>query len=150
MEVAGHGGTSDHAAHATRLATDMLTLSYTNTCFTIVANLALTQLCQSYTGGSYMAVAGHDGASDHAARAMRLAADMLTHVSSSTFCGERLQLVIGVHCGPAQCGVVGTEAPRFALFGDAAATAMALQVGCIWGHAVVLSAAASWAACITV
>lgn len=44
-----------------------------------------------------MVIAGHDGARDHALRALRLAADMLAHANGHTFCGERLQ--VGGLCG---------------------------------------------------
>lgn len=88
-----------------------------------------------------MVVAGHDGARDHALRATRLAAAMLAHATSNTFCGERLQLSVGLHCGPVHCGVVGVTNPRLALFGDTVVTAISLQSRGLPGCALMSAAA---------
>ena len=72
-------------------------------------------------GDAYMLVAGHeaDSQSDHALRAVRMAADMVEVARSLTMPnGEPLRIRAGIHSGPAFSGVVGHLRPRYCLFGD--------------------------------
>lgn len=57
-------------------------------------------------GDAYMVVAGHDGASDHAARVLRMAMDMLAlvHAIKQPNQRESVRIRIGVHSGPAYAG----------------------------------------------
>ena len=72
-------------------------------------------------GDAYMLVAGHeaDSQSDHALRAVRMAADMVEVARGFTMPnGEPLRIRAGIHSGPAFSGVVGHLRPRYCLFGD--------------------------------
>ena len=78
-------------------------------------------------GDSWMGVAGlmddeHLEKPDHAARVARFAIEAVKAAGSIRMPGgdsnERLHIRSGFHSGPVSSGVVGTDRPRFGLFGD--------------------------------
>ena len=80
-------------------------------------------------GDSYMAAAGFDG--DAAAGAVavgRLALAMLQDLDrQSPLAGRKLNLRIGIHCGPATAGVIGDMRFSYDVWGDAVNTASRME-----------------------
>lgn len=80
-------------------------------------------------GDGYMAVAGAPEPSiDHVARAAKLALDMLQaahrHTDSS---GRRLELRVGIDCGPVIAGVIGLKKFTYDVWGDPVNTASRME-----------------------
>ena len=78
-------------------------------------------------GDAYMVAAGHqpEDVDSGARKMMAFAEDMLAtvhevyHPEGEGF----LHIRVGIHCGSAHSGVVGTKMPRFCFFGDTVNTA---------------------------
>jgi adenylate cyclase len=88
----------------------------------------LDELCDEHgvekiktIGDSYMAAGGFDGRGAEAAIAVgRLALKMLDVVNAvPTLGGRKLQLRIGLHCGPATAGIIGDTRFSYDVWGDA-------------------------------
>jgi adenylate cyclase len=80
-------------------------------------------------GDGYMVVAGApEPSSDHVARAAELALDMLEaahrHTDSS---GRRLELRVGIDCGPVIAGVIGLKKFTYDVWGDPVNTASRME-----------------------
>ena len=72
-------------------------------------------------GDEYMAVAGLHGEPDHAAKVARFALDATSQahqVAAPGTTDDFISIRSGFHSGPITTGVIGTEKPRFCLFGD--------------------------------
>jgi adenylate cyclase len=80
-------------------------------------------------GDSYMAAAGFDGRAQEGAAAVgRLALAMLDVIARQPALGERrLQIRIGIHCGPATAGIIGDTRFSYDVWGDAVNTASRME-----------------------
>jgi adenylate cyclase len=80
-------------------------------------------------GDSYMAVAGSDQLSRHGAIAIgQFALAMLEAIGRQpTLGGRKLDLRIGIHCGPATAGVIGDMRFSYDVWGDAVNTASRME-----------------------
>jgi adenylate cyclase len=96
----------------------------------------LDQLCERHgvekiktIGDSYMAAAGFQGAAaDGAAAIGRFALAMLEAVDRAPpLGGRKLQLRIGIHCGPATAGVIGDTRFSYDVWGDAVNVASRME-----------------------
>jgi adenylate cyclase len=78
-------------------------------------------------GDAYMAVAGLDGAGDHATAVAEAALQMVEQVAASAGGGAGWRIRIGIHCGPAVAGVIGTSKFAYDVWGDTVNVAARLE-----------------------
>jgi adenylate cyclase len=80
-------------------------------------------------GDCYMAIAGRDGPAAEGARALAsFALAMMEAMGSSPALRDRrLNLRVGIHCGPATAGVIGDTRFSFDVWGDAVNTASRME-----------------------
>jgi adenylate cyclase len=80
-------------------------------------------------GDSYMAAAGFDGAAGSGAIGVgRLALAMIRDIDRQpTLGGRRLNLRVGIHCGPATAGVIGDTRFSYDVWGSAVNTASRME-----------------------
>lgn len=80
-------------------------------------------------GDAFMVAGGMpDYQEDHAEKVAHMALDMIaTTKAFSTEMGEKIQLRIGIHSGPAVAGVIGTQKPFYDVWGDTVNIAARLE-----------------------
>ncbi|MCP5088055.1 MAG: adenylate/guanylate cyclase domain-containing protein [Rhodobacteraceae bacterium] len=80
-------------------------------------------------GDSFMVAGGMpEKQPDHAERVANMALDMVAETDRfSEQMGEKIELRIGIHSGPAVAGVIGTQKPVYDVWGDTVNTAARLE-----------------------